>query len=66
MAEERITLNAEQAAKILHIRKGTLLNWLSENKDGIRDIGRKVGGRWLFFRDDLLTWIDQKRPGKDE
>lgn len=60
MTEKRV-LDLEQAAEILHIQKGTLRNWLSENRQGIRKVGRKVGGQWLFLEDSLLGWIDRQK-----
>jgi len=60
MTETQV-LNLEQAANFLHIQKGTLRNWLSVDKQGIRKAGRKVGGQWLFVEDTLLEWIDNQK-----
>ena len=59
---ERKTLSLEEAAAMLKIEPRTLQNWIYANKDGIRDLVRKVGGKTtIFWEDELAQWIDDHK-----
>jgi excisionase family DNA binding protein len=52
------TLNYQEAADFLKISPGTLRNWVSQG----RIKPHKIGGRVLFFREELETWITTSEP----
>lgn len=59
---ERETLDTMEAAQILQLSVHTLRAWLAVNKHNIHSVAYKVGGKWLFFRQELEDWI-REHPG---
>ena len=57
------TLTLDEVARLLHVARGTLLNWLREDKNGIRSIAHKTGKQWLFLENEVLEWI-RSQPEK--
>ena len=55
-------IDLQEALDILGVSRTTFYRWMKEEK--IR--GRKAGGQWRFYRDDIYRILEEPHPEKDE
>ena len=51
-------LNARELQEWIGISKPTLLSWLNREEDPLP--GVKIGGRWKFRREAILSWWERQ------
>ena len=50
-------ISLDEAAEYLHMKKGTLQNWLSQGKNGFKRV--KLAGRTYLDREQLKTFLEE-------
>lgn len=52
-------LTTDEAAEMVGVKPGTLVNWRCTKKENIPYI--KIGSKVFYKEKDILDWVDQKR-----